>query len=144
MSRDWTKKELNATSEVMKKNGQMGYEKFCKALEKKQPVDFDFGERSRKELVGDINELLRKKVEYVKMPTCAYQIGNYTIVKDCSLTWSADTAVMNLNQIIESKGNLLMKAIGTENLPHCEIQGDRESGFLGVPLVLLMLLQNGY
>lgn len=27
----------------------------------------------------------------MKMPTCAYQIGSYTIAKDGTLTWDADT-----------------------------------------------------
>ena len=66
----------------MKQNGHMGYEEFCQALEKKQPVGFELGKRSRKELVGDISEILGEKAEYMKMPTCAYQIGNYTIAKD--------------------------------------------------------------
>ena len=92
MSREWTKEELNTASEIMKQNGEMGFEEFCHALEQKQPVGFDLRDRERKELVKDISEILGEKAEYMRMPTCAYRIGDYTIAKDASLTWSADTA----------------------------------------------------
>ena len=92
MSREWTKEELNTASEIMKQNGEMGFEEFCHALEQKQPVGFELRDRERKELVKDISEILGEKAEYMRMPTCAYRIGDYTIAKDASLTWSADTA----------------------------------------------------
>ena len=90
MSRDWTKEELNAGSEMMKQKGHMGFEEFCHAIEQKQPVSFDLRERDRKELVKDISEILGEKAEYMRMPTCAYRIGGYTIAKDGTLTWGAD------------------------------------------------------
>ena len=86
MSRDWTQEELHTASEAMKQNGYMGFEEFCHALEQKQPVKFDFQERNRKELVKDISEILKEKAQYMKMPTCAYKIGNYTIAKMEHLT----------------------------------------------------------
>ena len=58
MSRDWTREELNAASEMMKQNGQMGFEEFCHALAQNQPVSFDLREKDRKELVKDISEIL--------------------------------------------------------------------------------------
>ena len=63
MSRDWTKEELNTASEMMKQSGHMGFEEFCQAIEKKQPVNFDIRERDRKELVKDISEILGEKAE---------------------------------------------------------------------------------
>ena len=90
MSRDWTKEELNTASEMMEQNGHMGFEEFCHAIEQKQPVSFDLRERDRKELVKDISEILGEKAEYMRMPTCAYRIGGYTIAKDGTLTWGAD------------------------------------------------------
>ena len=90
MSRDWTKEELNTASEMMKQSGHMGFEEFCHAIEQKQPVSFDLRERDRKELVKDISEILGEKAEYMRMPTCAYRIGGYTIAKDGTLTWGAD------------------------------------------------------
>ena len=176
MSRDWTREELNAASEMMKQNGHMGFEEFCHALAQKQPVRFDLREKDRKELVKAISEILSEMAEYMRMPTCAYRVGGYTIAKDGTLTWGAnvtdagillqaltargwnyaiviDTAVteetqpeypstdeempdadtydfcielpeealpdaarVNLDRIIESKGKLLRKALGTDTL----------------------------
>ena len=178
MSRDWTREELNAASEMMKQSGHMGFEEFCRAIEQNQPVSFDLREKDRKELVKAISEILSEKAEYMRMPTCAYRIGGYTIAKDGTLTWGADvtdagillqaltargwnyaividTAVTeetqpeypstdeempdtdtydfcielpeetlpdvaraNLDRIIESKGNLLRKALRTDTLSY--------------------------
>ena len=178
MSRDWTREELNAASEMMKQSGHMGFEEFCRAIEQNQPVSFDLREKDRKELVKAISEILSEKAEYMRMPTCAYRIGGYTIAKDGTLTWGAnvtdagillqaltargwnyaiviDTAVteetqpeypstdeempdadaydfcielpeealpdaarVNLDRIIESKGNLLRKALRTDTLSY--------------------------
>ena len=68
----------------------MGFEEFCQAIEQKQPVSFDLREKDRKELVKDISEIMSEKAEYMRMPTCAYRIGGYTIAKDGTLTWGAD------------------------------------------------------
>ena len=105
MSRDWTKEELNAASEMMEQNGHMGFEEFCHAIEQKQPVSFDLRERDRKELVKDISEILGEKAEYMRMPTCAYRIGGYTIAKDGTLTWGADeTDAEVLLQALTARG----------------------------------------
>lgn len=174
MGRDWTKEELNAASELMKQNGHMGFEEFCQAIEQKQPVRFNLQKRDRKELVKDISEILGEKADYMRMPTCAYRIGDYTIAKDGTLTWGAavtdtesllqaltargwnyaimidapapeepqpaitaksdtgaydfcielpeetltDAARANLDRIIESRGTLLKKALGTNTLAY--------------------------
>ena len=105
MSRDWTKEELNAVSEMMKQNGHMGFEEFCHALAQKQPVRFELSERRRKELVKDISEILSEKAEYMRMPTCAYRIGGYTVAKDGTLTWGADvTDAEVLLQALTARG----------------------------------------
>ena len=64
---------------MMKQNGHMGFEEFCHALAQNQPVSFDLREKDRKELVKDISEIMSEKAEYMRMPTCAYRIGGYTI-----------------------------------------------------------------
>ena len=105
MSRDWTKEELNTASEMMKQSGHMGFEEFCQVIEQKQPVSFDLRERNRKELVKDISEILGEKAEYMRMPTCAYRIGNFTVAKDGTLTWGADvTDVDVLLQALTARG----------------------------------------
>ena len=105
MSRDWTREELNAASEMMKQNGQMGFEEFCHALAQNQPVSFDLREKDRKELVKAISEILSEKAEYMRMPTCAYRIGGYTVAKDGTLTWGADvTDAEVLLQALTARG----------------------------------------
>ena len=104
MSRDWTREELNAASEMMKQNGHMGFEEFCHALAQNQPVSFDLREKDRKELVKAISEILSEKAEYMR-PTCAYRIGGYTIAKDGTLTWGADvTDAEVLFQALTARG----------------------------------------
>ena len=105
MRREWTKEELNTASEMMKQNGHMGFEEFCQVIEQKQPVSFELRERDRKELVKDISEILGEKAKYMRMPTCAYRIGNYTIAKDGTLTWGAEvTDAEVLLQTLTDKG----------------------------------------
>lgn len=105
MSRDWTKEELNAVSEMMKQNGHMGFEEFCHALAQKQPVRFELSERSRKELVKDISEIMNEKAEYMRMPTCAYRVGDYTVARDGILTWGEDvTDAESLLQALTARG----------------------------------------
>jgi hypothetical protein len=90
---------------MMKQNGHMGFEEFCQAIEQKQPVSFDFRERDRKELVKDISEILSEKAEYMRMPTCAYRIGDYTVDKDGTLTWEAAmTDAESLLQALTARG----------------------------------------
>ncbi|MGN8806899.1 MULTISPECIES: virulence protein [unclassified Blautia] len=104
MSRDWTREELNAASEMMKQNSHMGFEEFCQALAQNQPVSFELAERSRKELVKDISEILGEKAEYMRMPTCAYRVGGYTIAKDGTLTWEADDDAEVLLRALTARG----------------------------------------
>lgn len=105
MSRDWTKEELNTASEMMKQNGHMGFEEFCRAIEQKQPVSFDLREKDRKELVKDISEIMSEKAEYMRMPTCAYRIGDYTVARDGILTWGEDvTDAESLLQALTARG----------------------------------------
>ena len=105
MRRDWTREELSTASEMMKQNGHMGFEEFCRAIEQNQPVSFDLRERDRKELVKAISEILGEKAECMRMPTCAYRIGGYTVAKDGTLTWGADvTDAEVLLQALTARG----------------------------------------
>ena len=105
MSRYWTKEELNAASKMMKQKGHMGFEEFCQAIEQKQPVSFNLREKDRKKLVKDISEILDEKAEYMRMPTCAYRIGDYTVAKDGTLTWETNVADADvLLQALNARG----------------------------------------
>ena len=124
MSRDWTREELNAASEMMKQNGHMGFEEFCHALAQNQPVRFELSERSRKELVKDISEIMSEKAEYMRMPTCAYRIGDYTVARDGILTWGEDvTDAESLLQALTARGwnyaIVIDTAVTEETQPGC-------------------------
>ena len=44
------------------------------------------GER-RKEMVEVISGIVRMKAVYMRMPTCAYAISNFTVSKEGTLIW---------------------------------------------------------
>lgn len=109
----------------------------------------------RKALVEAIAELSGEKPKYMGMPSAAYQVGEYVIGKDGTVTTGNtnesmvelmlerlvergyeveidevvgtsiqmplsmfdDEKLQNLKKLVEAKGNLLKKAIGTEELP---------------------------
>ena len=112
MSRDWTREELNAASEMMKQNGHMGFEEFCHALAQKQPVRFDLREKDRKEQVKAISEILGEKAEYMRMPTCAYRIGDYTVAKDGTLTWETNVADADVLLLFSVSGTEFSTMLG--------------------------------
>ena len=45
----------------------------------------------RKQMAQVISEIIQEKVVYKRVPTCAYQIGSFTISKDGVLSWAEDT-----------------------------------------------------
>ena len=45
----------------------------------------------RKQMAQVISEIIQEKVVYKRVPTCAYQIGFFTISKDGVLSWTEDT-----------------------------------------------------
>ena len=45
----------------------------------------------RKQMAQVISEIIQEKVVYKRVPTCAYQIGSFTISKDGVLSWTEDT-----------------------------------------------------
>lgn len=187
MSRDWTTEELQAASEAMKAMGHMGYKEFCESLKEVRRMELrvNLNGKNRKDLVAVIAELTGEQAVYMKVPTCAYKIGAFTVGKfgsliiedgatdskaelvierlaemgyeisgfqkeeavpeqeatetpqepqeaqepepeqqDDKLTVEipADTmderAIANLDRIIEAKGNLLRKALGTDCLSY--------------------------
>lgn len=181
MSRDWTAEELQVASAAMKAMGHMGCEEFCESLKEVRRMELrvNLNGKNRKDLVAAIAELTEEQAVYMKVPTCAYKIGAFTVGKFGSMTIEdgatdskaeleierlvekgyeisgfqkeepvteqqatetpqqpqepqepeqqddkltveipADTmderALANLDRIIESKGNLLRKALGTD------------------------------
>lgn len=120
-------------------------------------VRFDLTNTDRKALVKAVSNALGIEAKYLRMPTCAYEIGKFTITKEGTLVYDdctdnekvvllmasleeqgfkleteeqADTLVVeipkeglsdlaldNLGKLIESKGWLIKKALGTNDLP---------------------------
>ena len=120
-------------------------------------VRFDLTNTDRKALVKAVSNTLGIEAKYLKMPTCAYEIGEFAITKEGTLVYDdctvnekvvllmasleeqgfkleteeqADTLVVeipkqgltdlaldNLSKLIESKGWLIKKALGTNDLP---------------------------
>lgn len=180
MSRDWTSEELQAASAAMKAMGHMGFEEFCESIKEVQRMELrvNLNGKSRKDLVAAIGEFTGEQAVYMKVPTCAYKIGNIMVGKFGTLTIeNADSAtelmlerlteqgyefegfviqekepaepevtrkpeqpeeedvedklvieiptssmteqaLENLAKIIQAKGSLLKKALGTDNLTY--------------------------
>ncbi|MDD7220678.1 MAG: hypothetical protein PUI16_12015 [Clostridia bacterium] len=45
----------------------------------------------RKQMAQVISEIIQEKVVYMRVPTCAYQIGSFTISKEGILSWTENT-----------------------------------------------------
>jgi len=101
---------------------------------------------ARKELVKDIESVTGGKPKYLGAPSMAYQIGDFLVHKDCSIECEDPDALNNLVSNLESlgyipevdavvfsipadkvnagnligllaaKGNLIMKALGTDTI----------------------------
>lgn len=73
---------------------------------------FNVSGQDRKNLVKAISEQLGIEAKYLGVPSCAYQIGSYTVSKDGAISWSdlddADPAHLdescNLMQALEAAG----------------------------------------
>ena len=69
-------------------------------------IIFEMNGRKRKELVNAISEITGAKAVYKFMPTCAYEIGSYTVNKDGSLDTgdSDETSVRELITALVDNG----------------------------------------
>lgn len=94
MSRDWTHEELQVASTAMQKMGELGYEEFCKEIEKAERMEVrsDLTEPTRKELVKAAEQIVGKKATYKKLPTLAYEQDGFTFTKEGVLVWDERTA----------------------------------------------------
>ena len=106
-------------------------------------IEFNRTGGERKALVTAIGEVLGEKPEYKGAPTFIYQIGRFEVDKEGALIFDegvvglvqgltdntdllvieipkenfTDIALSNLEKILESKGDLIKKALGVEELP---------------------------
>ena len=54
----------------------------------------------RKQMAQVISEIIQEKVVYKRVPTCAYQIGSFTISKDGVLSWPEDTDAETVKGVV--------------------------------------------
>lgn len=87
-------------------------------------MNVHFEVENRKDLVRALEELTMEKAKYLGVPSCAYQIGNLTLSKDSTLSWTEEvneTAMEKLLAALKKKGftskeeKLAEKSV--ENLP---------------------------
>lgn len=68
-------------------------------------INYGLTGSQRKELVTAIGNFLGVKPKYAGMPTCAYQIGEYTVTKEGELVWDENTTdATALIEELQSKG----------------------------------------
>ena len=58
----------------------------------------------RKELVQAIAEITGEKADYMRMPTCAYEIGDITVDKDGSVTCEDEEKMQRVMEALNEKG----------------------------------------
>ncbi len=54
----------------------------------------------RKQMAQVISEIIQEKAVYKRVPTCAYQIGSFTISKDGVLSWTEDTDAETVKGVV--------------------------------------------
>ena len=54
----------------------------------------------RKQMAQVISEIIQEKAVYKRVPTCAYQIGSFTISKEGVLSWTEDTDTETVKGVV--------------------------------------------
>ena len=75
----------------------------------------------RKQMAQVISEIIQEKVVYKRVPTCAYQIGSFTISKDGVLSWTEDTDAETVKGVV---AGLQMMGFTTKTELHIAEQND--------------------
>ena len=57
-------------------------------------------DEQRKQMAQVISEIIQEKVVYKRVPTCAYQIGSFTISKEGVLSWTEDTDAETVKGVV--------------------------------------------
>ena len=50
-------------------------------------MEYTFNKAVKKILVKTVEEVTGEKAKYLGVPSCAYQIGDYTVERDGTLKW---------------------------------------------------------
>lgn len=105
-------------------------------------VEFHAVGSERKQLVTAISEALHIKAVYKKVPTCAYEIGDFTVTKEGALTWESaeDALVQNALKAAEEAGfHSDEAAIQIVQEKHMEKSTEPETSGLTVSIPLHMV-----
>lgn len=66
---------------------------------------FNVTGEAKKKLVKEISDYLGIEAKYMRVPSCAYKIGNYTVEKDGALSWfSNDENTAGLLEALKAEG----------------------------------------
>ena len=63
-------------------------------------LHYTFAGEQRKQMAQVISEITQEKVVYKRVPTCAYQIGSFTISKEGVLSWTEDTDAETVKGVV--------------------------------------------
>ena len=75
----------------------------------------------RKQMAQVISEIIQEKVVYKRVPTCAYQIGSFSISKDGVLSWAEDTDTETVKGVV---AGLRMMGFNAKTELHIAEQND--------------------
>ena len=67
-------------------------------------ANYNLAGTKRKELVQAIAEITGEKADYMRMPTCAYEIGDITVDKDGSVTCEDEEKMQRVMEALNEKG----------------------------------------
>jgi hypothetical protein len=67
-------------------------------------ANYNLAGTKRKELVQAIAEITGEKADYMRMPTCAYEIGNITVDKDGGVSCSDEEKMQMVMKALNEKG----------------------------------------
>ncbi len=65
-------------------------------------LHFNVTGEGRKALVEAVSEELGTKAVYMRMPSCSYRIGEYTVDRDGTLSWPDGTDVMESGGVVDA------------------------------------------
>ena len=77
--------------------------------------------KQRKQMAQVISEIIQEKVVYKRVPTCAYQIGSFTISKDGVLSWTEDADTETVKGVVSG---LQMMGFNAKTELHIAVQTD--------------------
>lgn len=88
---------------------------------RKIKINYNVTGAKRKELVAAIADATGIKAEYIKMPTCSYRIGHFTVTKDGALEFEGCVDAEKIKAVLSA-----IKSAGFEQEPQEEVMNTKE------------------